>query len=324
MPRAKGRGRRRARPVTAQGAREAAPVVLPPIHVAGRAKVVVSAAALDGVARERLGGAAADTQRRISRFHTLTKEHSKLAAQQARAGSAAEAAALEPQIAAVSREMARLGGLDWYQRASLLGQSRRRGGDTSRWLVPRLRELRLDAQGPLRLLDVGALSCLNYARERAWIHATPIDLHAQEPGIHEHDFFDIAIGAGSASPLFRAPFDVVCLSLVVNFVGDPAKRGAMLRHAARLLVPGGHLFLVLPRPCIDNSRYLDAARLLAIMRHLGFEQRHAHYTAKLAYHLYRLDAAAPGAPAEEAGEPRFKKKLLPGAGPGMNNFSIVA
>ncbi|KAJ2768419.1 25S rRNA (adenine2142-N1)-methyltransferase [Coemansia nantahalensis] len=320
MPKARARPRRH-RPVTAEQSAAPGALALPPIHVDGQAKVVIDSAQLSSVPRAKLGRSSADTQRRISRFHTLIKEYSKLAARRPQLSDDGDIAALEAQVGAVEQEMAQMGGLDWYQKASLLGQSKQRGGDTSRWLVPQLRELGLDRRAqPLRLLDVGALSCLNYAKERSWIHATPIDLHAQEPGIVQQDFLDIAPG-GAGDPatahLFAAPFDVVCLSLVVNFVGDPVRRGDMLRQAARLLAPGGHAFLVLPRPCVDNSRYLDDDRLRAIMLHLGLEQVAAHHTAKLAHYLYRLSASA-GA----ASGPRFKKKLLHSA-PGRNNFSIV-
>ncbi|KAJ2716788.1 25S rRNA (adenine2142-N1)-methyltransferase [Coemansia spiralis] len=316
---------RRRRPVTAERpAAAAAALALPPIHVDGQAKVVIDSTQLSSVPRGKLGRSSADTQRRISRFHTLIKEYAKLAARRPRLSSSGEIAALEAQVRDVEQEMAQMGGLDWYQKASLLGQSKQRGGDTSRWLAPKLRDAGLDRRAqPLRLLDVGALSCLNYAKERAWIHATPIDLHAQEPGIVQQDFLDIVPGKPSdpaTAYLFAAPFDVVCLSLVVNFVGDPVRRGDMLQQAARLLAPGGHVFLVLPRPCVDNSRYLDDDRLRAIMQHLGLEQVAAHHTAKLAYYLYRLSASNSSSSA--GGEPSFKKTLLHSA-PGRNNFSIV-
>lgn len=50
------------------------------------------------------------------------------------------------------------------------------------------------------------------------------------------------------------PYDVICLSLVVNFVGDPKKRGEMLKESTQMLKENGHIFIVLPLPCIENSR----------------------------------------------------------------------
>ncbi|KAI9504586.1 putative methyltransferase-domain-containing protein [Coemansia spiralis] len=280
-------------------------VIAPPIHVAGQEKIILDPRK-----------SSAETRRRINRFHTLIKEQSKLAAKRITAISPESIDQIQKEISEVSEEMARMGGLDWYQKASLLGQCKQRGGDTSRWLVPKLNELGFGkgtTKEPLRLLDVGALSCRNYTKERAWIRVTPIDLNSQEPGIYKQDFLDI-------NPDFE-PFDVICLSLVVNFIGDPAKRGDMLKQAKRLLVPSGLLFFVLPLSCVINSRYFNDDRLLAIMQFLGFEQLYAHHTAKLAHYLYRL-IATPTSMLNCKSSPQFKKKLLHSA-PGRNNFSIV-
>ncbi|KAJ1995775.1 25S rRNA (adenine2142-N1)-methyltransferase [Coemansia spiralis] len=325
-------------------------VIAPPIHVAGQEKIILDPSALAGIAREKLGKSSAETRRRINRFHTLIKEQSKLAAKRITAISPESIDQIQKEISEVSEEMARMGGLDWYQKASLLGQCKQRGGDTSRWLVPKLNELGFGkgtTKEPLRLLDVGALSCRNYTKERAWIRVTPIDLNSQEPGIYKQDFLDInpdfevlktptedkesTAGENSDSDgdneteniahLFRQPFDVICLSLVVNFIGDPAKRGDMLKQAKRLLVPSGLLFFVLPLSCVINSRYFNDDRLLAIMQFLGFEQLYAHHTAKLAHYLYRL-IATPTSMLNCKSSPQFKKKLLHSA-PGRNNFSIV-
>ncbi|KAJ2710888.1 25S rRNA (adenine2142-N1)-methyltransferase, partial [Coemansia sp. Cherry 401B] len=268
MPRAHGKRRR---PVTARNDKpSAAPALpLPPIHVNGQEKIIIDADALSGVARGKLGKSSADTRRRINHFHTLIKEYSKLGAKRSQSQDPEAVAAIDEQITAVSREMAQMGGLDWYQKASLLGQSKQRGGDTSRWLVPKLRELNLDKRDDkLRMLDVGALSRLNYAKERTWIDVTPIDLNSQEPGIYQQDFLDIELGQRPDTDLnaedgqhddgdggnsddgddngkpagnpkneilcrLQTPFHIICLSLVVNFIGDPVKRGDMLRQAAR-------------------------------------------------------------------------------------------
>ncbi|KAJ1807478.1 25S rRNA (adenine2142-N1)-methyltransferase, partial [Coemansia sp. RSA 2598] len=336
-------------PVTATKGRLAyaeAPVPLPPIHISGQEKVAIDTSALGSVALGKMGKSSADTRRRINHFHVLIKQYSKLEARK-RAGAGLDAeqtCAVDQEIDRVSKEMAEMGGLDWYQKASLLGQCKQRGGDTSRWLVPRLRELGEDkrrAGSRLRLLDVGALSCMNYAKERKWIDVTPIDLNSQEPGVHQQDFLDIVIGstsaqdkadntdeqddedAGDEADLFSAPFDAVCLSLVVNFIGDPSRRGDMLKQATRVLADNGLLFLVLPLSCVCNSRYLDDERLQQIMRHLGFTQLYKHHTAKLAHYLYRLDKeSAKSQAAKEGSAPLFKKKLL-FSEPGRNNFSIV-
>jgi 25S rRNA (adenine2142-N1)-methyltransferase len=109
----------------------------------------------------------------IRRFHTIRK-------QLAGCNDDASRKALE-------RELKELGGLDAYQRASLMGQSTERGGDSSKWLLPRLKAHASNLAGvtsgdsskdvarpdislapkPLQLLDVGALR--NNYRLHSWI-----------------------------------------------------------------------------------------------------------------------------------------------------------
>lgn len=155
----------------------------------------------------RFKRSSAETARLIRRFHVLNKELAKCGSDSAR----------RKEILA---EMEAMGGLDWYQKASQLGQSKTRGGDSSKWLVRVLQEhgYRKPNQ-TLRLLDVGAVSPDNYKRHASWISAKPIDLNPQDPRIEKQDFLEMAPSA---------EFDVVSLSLVVNFVGDPKDRGS--RH----------------------------------------------------------------------------------------------
>jgi 2-polyprenyl-3-methyl-5-hydroxy-6-metoxy-1,4-benzoquinol methylase len=56
-----------------------------------------------------------------------------------------------------------------------------------------------------------------------------------------------------------ARYDVIVLALVLNFVGSAEQRGLMLVECARLLKPGGLLFLVLPEAAISNSRVSRSA-----------------------------------------------------------------
>lgn len=103
-------------------------------------------------------------------------------------------------------------------------------------------------------------------------------------------------------------FDVVCLSLVVNFVGDPAQRGQILRHSTQFLVPGtGLLYLVLPLPCIQNSRYMDHELLVEMMDSIGYSTLVDHHFAKkLAYYVFKLDARPTGS---KKGTKSFPKKM---------------
>ncbi|KAF9541695.1 hypothetical protein EC957_002772 [Mortierella hygrophila] len=231
------------------------------------------------------------------------------------------------RIAAIRQEMDDLGGLDMYQKASTLGQSKQRGGDSSKWFIPVIEschpQLDKKAGKPLRLLDIGALSPHNYQKYSSWIKATPIDLNPQDPLITKMDFLEMPI------PITKDDlFDIVCLSLVVNFVGDPTQRGEILRHSTRFLVPGtGLLYLVLPLPCIDNSRYMDHELLVEMMAALGYTTLVSHHLAKkLAYYAFRLDIA-PSFSRDKGSkkapkQPLFPKKMRHDK-PNRNNFCIV-
>ncbi|KAF9974770.1 hypothetical protein BGZ73_001764 [Actinomortierella ambigua] len=257
------------------------------------------------------------------------------------------------RIIEIRLQMDDLGGLDMYQKASTLGQSKQRGGDSSRWLVPVLQRIyfpeststktegtspapspptpknyKLDP--PLRLLDVGALSPFNYEKQANWIQVTPIDLNPQHPQIQKMDLLEMPVPTRD-----QDRYDVVCLSLVVNFVGDPTLRGEILRQATRCLVPRrGILYLVLPLPCIDNSRYMDHELLVDMMRYLGCSTLLDHHFAKkLAYYAFRFDSESPAGQgtviktpstrkvAATSG-PRFPKKLRHDK-PNRNNFCII-
>ncbi|KAG0036346.1 hypothetical protein BGZ82_004343 [Podila clonocystis] len=272
------------------------------------------------------------TAQLIRRYHTLNKELSKCLARIEANKNAAEnnhhhynnwkhggsnrsqeqAATDLVRIAEIRQEMDDLGGLDMYQKASTLGQSKQRGGDSSKWLIPILESCNPDmnkkTDPPLRLLDVGALSPHNYQKYSSWIHTSPIDLNPQDPLITKMDFLEMPV----PTPKDKL-FNVVCLSLVVNFVGDPAQRGEILRQAARFLVPKtGLLYLVLPLPCIDNSRYMDHELLVEILDYLGFSTlvKH-HFAKKLAYYVFRLDVAPGGGGGKKGktGMVRFPKKM---------------
>lgn len=144
---------------------------------------------------------------------------------------------------------------------------------------------------PLRLLDVGALGD-NYARERTWVACRAIDLRAQHAAVRRSDFF--------AEPLER-PFDVLSLCLVLNFVGEARQRGAMLWKAAAHLRPGGLLAVVIPRACVDNSRYCTDTLFRSALTHVGFSVETADHSRGLARYIARraagdaLHGAAAGA-----------------------------
>eukprot|EP00947_MAST-08B_sp_MAST-8B-sp1_P003878 g3878.t1 len=165
----------------------------------------------------------------------------------------------------------------------------------------------------LSILDVGAIDD-QFRRYESWLDVTAIDLNPQARQVIRSDFFDfaharcsgntssispssspssslsssdVALAAACASP----PYDAIVLSLVVNFVGDPRRRGDMLALAAhpRMLRTGGLLFVALPAAALDNSRYMDTERLGHIMESLGFEQVAVRSSAKITMMTLRLE-----------------------------------
>lgn len=235
-------------------------------------------------------------------------------------------------VARLEAELAAAGGLEAYQAASTLGQSAQRGGDTSKvlveWLQPTFQRRSNDGSQatPLRILEVGALSTTNALNIPKRTLVRRIDLRSNAEGIEEQDFMTLPPDEPWEGDV---GYDIVSLSLVVNFVGDAKGRGEMLARTSRFLrvQPGCGaqgvlpvLFLVLPLPCVDNSRYLDEARLGAIMASLGYEKREVKRTSKLYYSLWRHNTLH-----SEGGEQRggqFRKTEVR-TGKDRNNFCIV-
>jgi 25S rRNA (adenine2142-N1)-methyltransferase len=81
------------------------------------------------------------TQTTISSFHTLLKRKAQIQRALSQGSSSAQAAILQTQLAEIDSAIDEIGGLDTYQKASTLGQSSQRGGDSSVVLVEWLKEL---------------------------------------------------------------------------------------------------------------------------------------------------------------------------------------
>lgn len=236
-------------------------------------------------------------------------------------GNISEAQAVQAKIDAS-------GGLPKYQEASIHGQSAQRGGDTSKvlmeWLTERAEDERVPVTigGKLRMLEVGALRPDNACSRSGLFEMEMIDLHSQHPAIKEQNFMERPTCA--AGDLDQEGFDIVSLSLVVNFVGDPAERGEMLRRVASFFRPyADHeeslfpsLFLVLPASCVTNSRYLDEERLNAIMQSLRYIRAKRKLSSKMVYYLWKYDAGKVG------GSTVFKKEEIR-SGKSRNNFAIM-
>ncbi|KAK5009241.1 putative methyltransferase-domain-containing protein [Cryomyces antarcticus] len=230
---------------------------------------------------------------------------------------------------AIRLQIEKQGGLQSYQQASIKGQSLDRGGDSSKvlmgWLASPEAKQHLGADR-LKMLEIGALSKSNSCSRSGLFDVTRIDLHSQDEGILQQDFMERPLPSSSDDK-----FDIISLSLVLNYVPDAVGRGEMLRRTCAFLreIDVGcsprdadaeavfpSLFLVLPAPCITNSRYLDARRLASIMSALGYRLSKTKLSAKLAYSLWIYDAEA--GPSKEKFE---KTEVNPGRT--RNNFSVI-
>jgi 25S rRNA (adenine2142-N1)-methyltransferase len=262
------------------------------------------------------------------RSRTIIRTHHRLHKQHAAAVKNGDT----KLAASITKAIEENGGLEVYQAASKQGQSKDRGGDSSKVLVDWLRGADVlsrtqgtvdgdDADSVLRCLEVGSLSARNeISKYPNRIEMIRIDLNSQGPGIKKQDFME--------RPLPTLPsdrFDIISLSLVLNYVPDPVQRGEMLKRVTQFLqrtdtnqkinasvLPA--LFLVLPLPCVDNSRYLDEQLLLRIMTNLGFSLTNEKKTPKLCYYLFSLTGAS-------TSTKTGKKKVRDS--PAMNNFCVI-
>lgn len=254
------------------------------------------------------------TSRTIRSFHQLNK-----------ALAAAEKNGDDDLAADVRRQIADLGGLESYQTASIQGQATDRGGDSSVVLMEWLSDLDLPASkleapgGKLRMLEVGALSTQNACSKSGLFDITRIDLNSQGEGILKQDFMARPLPTSDVEK-----FDVISLSLVLNFVPSSTGRGEMLRRTRDFLTTNAlrgnadvlpSLFLVLPAACTTNSRFMNDERLALLMASLGYTLRQRKQTPKLVYYLWLLQDRP------ERGAAFGKMEVNPGAK--RNNFCVV-
>lgn len=262
------------------------------------------------------------TRKLIRTHHTLNK---KLETAKSK-GDDAVAVELQNQIET-------LGGLKAYQQASIQGQSIDRGGDSSvvlmKWLQPTADALS-KTEPKLRLLEVGALSTSNVCSRSGHFDVQRIDLNSQGDGILQQDFMERPLPKSGAEK-----FDIISLSLVLNYVPDATGRGEMLKRTCQFLDTRHRidrdpavqavfpaLFLVLPAPCVNNARYMDEVRLGEIMNSLGYVLLQRKQTLKLVYYLWQLQGLPNEGKAKTKPKTKFLKKEV-NPGPTRNNFSIV-
>jgi len=254
---------------------------------------------------------------------TLIRSHHQLSKMM----RTAEQQGLDADAAELKQRIEQLGGLKSYQAASIQGQANDHGGDSSLVLMEWLNDIKpalASLESKVRLLEVGALSVKNACSKSGLFEIVRIDLNSQSDGILEQDFME--------RPLPQAEqdrFDIVSLSLVLNFVPGPKDRGDMLKRTCQFLdrrasssMPASLLdrfpvlFLVLPAACILNSRYMNEERLTRMMASLGYVALRRKVTDKLIYYLWSLRDE----PVME--EQDFKKTEIR-SGHTRNNFSVV-
>ena len=257
-----------------------------------------------------------ESQALISRFHTVQKylaavEVDRTLSQPTR----------EKRQRQLQAELHALGGLHAYQQASLFGATAEESGafNSGIWVHNELQAMGLlppaVGQRRLRLLDVGALQD-HWSPHAHAVEAMAIDLNPQHPSVRRADFFDFPpLPAAGSVP----SFDAIVLSLVLNFVGDPRRRGVMLERCAALLRPEGALFIVIPAACITNSRYTSHALFVRILHAVGFRLSRHKMTPKLA--LYALTRSACAATEEE--REGLGCRRLCRTGRQRNNFAVL-
>ena len=178
------------------------------------------------------------TRKVIRRFHTLLKDKSRVQ-------SSKETSAAKKRLVEIDNEIDELGGLQAYQRMSTIGQGKDRGGGSEKALISWLRELGCHSRDvgrsrcvfivygththvlrnideTSRMLEVGALKPDNYAACSSWLETTCIDLRSNHPSIIEKDFLTMNEDEN------RGSWDIISLSLVVNFVPEARNRGKIL------------------------------------------------------------------------------------------------
>lgn len=247
----------------------------------------------------------------IRRFHVLLKRQEQLKRDPSTTSHASE-------LKEIEKEIEEMGGLAAYQHMSDIGQGNDRGGGSEKVLIKWLMDMGFSkphgTPNRRRLLEVGALKPDNYASCSSWIDVTPIDLRSRHTAIREQDFLEMEVDEN------QGMWDIVSLSLVVNFVPEPRDRGRMLCLAHTFLRESGLLFLVLPLPCVENSRYLTFELLQSLMATIGFVEIHKKWKqrGKMAYWLYRkVEKDTRSDPS------RFRKRTMCRQGSSRNNFVIL-
>lgn len=210
-------------------------------------------------------------------------------------------------------------GLANYQMASKMGQDSKRGGDSSKILIEWMKEIiSKEDKKAMRALEIGSLSSRNKISTSGIFNpVVRIDLNNSndEEGIIRQDFMKRPIPKDESDK-----FDLISCSLVLNFVPTPIGRGEMCERFEQFLKKEGkgYVFIVLPLPCLANSRYMTSGRFHSMMKSIGYNNLQYKEAKKVCYMLYERetdDSITKRLP--------FTKKKQCRDGPGMNNFNIM-
>lgn len=250
----------------------------------------------------------------IDLYHTIQKRLAAVDSNPQFANDAARHAQKQ-----ILRAQLSLIGLENYQAASREGEKLSAGFDCSKWVLSELRDATFTASR-IKLLDVGSIikrfpGATTTASGHVAMDVTAIDLHPENSELGNHVIQADLINYADRKEL-HGSFDVICLSLCVNFEGCPKRRGLMLKSAQILLKTDGFLFFTLPAACVLNSRYFDEHLLRKVLSACGMQETTLRFTNKL-----MLSVSKKAHPAAVAAQLSKRKVLRQGTS--RNNFWIA-
>ena len=218
----------------------------------------------------------------------------------------------------IMKELKDESGINLYQEASRMGQDVNRGGDSSKILVRWIEENGYSLKDSTAL-EIGSLSRHNaISTSGIFRRVTRIDLnnYNDRDGIIQQDFMERPIPKSD-----KDRFDLISCSLVLNFVPTPRERGSMCLRFSKFLRRdrSTYLFIVLPLPCISNSRYMTLTYFTGMFASLGYKRIQYHEAKKVCYFLFLFN----GDDKLENPSEDYSKKHKLKDGPSMNNFSII-
>ena len=214
-----------------------------------------------------------------------------------------------------------IGGQKAYQRASQISTSYH---STSKWVLGCLAQNGLlygiaDTAGndtmkyvkchmgrrPTRLLEIGAINTelldaasalapdanegsmidcsVDQRAKKYCLQVRAIDLHSMHRNIEQVDFLSLPLPTDAN---IEEKYDVIVCSMVLNCVPTPIMRGEMLQRLVHFLLPGGFVYITLPKTCLCLSPYLDFEMFSQLLRFIGLHIiNHSKDTPKLAYFI---------------------------------------